>query len=84
MTTGIPEAQGPGTALPDGSVIYGDPGPAGRTFVPPPRPAAERDRDRAEQARNAQCSHCAGIPKPVLAAMATALRDAEQKGRRGR
>jgi hypothetical protein len=80
-----PEAAGPGTQDPSGLVVYGERAAAGaRVFVPPPRPAEERERDRAERERNAQCSHCAGIPKDVLQAMAAALRDAEQKGRRGR
>jgi hypothetical protein len=84
MTTGIPEAQGPGSPDPSGLVVYGDPGPAGRTFVPPPRPAEERDRDMAQRAASARCQHCMHIPDGVLAAVTAALRDAEQKGRRGR
>jgi hypothetical protein len=85
MTTGIPEAQGPGTALPDGTVIYGEAAQApARTFVPPPRPAAERDRDMAAWNARAPCPRCAAIPDDLAAAVTTALRDAEQKGRRGR
>jgi hypothetical protein len=80
-----PEALGPGTQDPSGLVVYGgEAAPGPRVFVPPPVPPEQRERDRAERERNAQCSHCAGIPKDVLTALSAALRDAEQKGRRGR
>ena len=80
-----PEAAGPGTYTESGQVLYGDAAaPGAQAVVIPAIPAAERDRSRAEAERNAQGGHCAGIPKDVLTALSAALREAEQKGRRGR
>jgi hypothetical protein len=73
-----PEAAGPGTAAPGGAVVYGVRAPAGTTTVEPPRPAEERERDRALRARDARCRHCAGIPDEILLPLAAALRAARE------
>ena len=73
-----PEAAGPGQDQPDGSVIYGaDSGV--RAYVPPPRPAAERDADMA-RARDG-CPRCSEVPAEVLGAITAALRAAKAGGR---
>jgi hypothetical protein len=70
----IPEAAGPGSYAPDGTVLYGDQAaPGARVFVPPRMPASERDRIRAEAERGAGCHRCAGIPADLLASLRTAL-----------
>jgi hypothetical protein len=76
-----PESRGPGTEAPGGAVVYGVRAPAGHTLVPPPRPSAEREADRAARAADARCRHCAGIPDEILLPLAQALRSARSEGR---
>jgi hypothetical protein len=76
-----PEAAGPGVDTLSGAVDYGVAAPAGRTYVPPPRPPEEREADRAARASSARCQHCAGIPDEILQPVARALR-AAREGRR--
>lgn len=73
-----PEALGPGQDQPDGSVRYGaDDGL--RAYVPPPRPAEERDADMA-RARDG-CPRCAELPADLVATLTAALRAAKAGGR---
>jgi hypothetical protein len=74
MTQPPPEALGPGSDQPDGSVIYGvDSGV--RAYVEPPRPEWERERDRATFVSG--CARCSEVPAPLLAELVTALRAAK-------
>jgi hypothetical protein len=69
-----PEALGPGSERGDGAVIYGaDPGV--RAYVEPPRPAWEREADRARAAGG--CPRCSEVPAEVLGAITAALRAAK-------
>jgi hypothetical protein len=79
-----PESAGPGTPTPAGGVLYGDAGaPGAQAVVIPARPGAERERDRAERAAQAQCQFCEGVPKTLLAEIRKALQAAREDGRRG-
>jgi hypothetical protein len=74
----IPEARGPGVDAPDGSITYGVESPAGRVVITPPRPAAERDRDRAKRAANPRCDRCRDLPDDLVRAAVRIIRDARE------
>ena len=76
-----PEAAGPGTDAPDGSVTYGvDARP--NVVVPPARPAWERDADMAAAREHPRCDRCSELPDDLVLALRRALREAKAGGPR--
>jgi hypothetical protein len=73
MTTTPPEAAGPGSAQPDGSVIYG---------VEAPRQAQSLAHlPPLQQVENPRCDRCMAIPDDVITSITSALRTAAREGR---
>jgi len=58
----------------DGAVQYGVPA-GSHVVIDPPRPAAERERDRAQATGG--CPRCADLPGELITALTAALRAAK-------